>query len=62
MTAVGPDRRVGVCVIRADQERDGVLVITVSSTPDIEHDETRREVVPDIDGALAAVAAFLHAF
>ena len=57
----GP-RRTGVCVVRAEQEGDGVLVITVSSTPDVEHGETSREVVPGTDAALRAVAAFLHRF
>ena len=30
-------RRTGVCVVRAEQEGDGVLIITVSSTLDVEH-------------------------
>jgi hypothetical protein len=55
-------RRTGVCVVRAEQEGDGVLIITVSSTLDVELGETSREVVRDIDAALRALTAFLHRF
>ncbi|HEY7010014.1 MAG TPA: hypothetical protein VH395_13780 [Jatrophihabitantaceae bacterium] len=54
--------RTGVCVVRAEQEGDGVLVITVSSTLDVEIGETSREIVSGIDAALRALTTFLHRF
>jgi hypothetical protein len=48
--------------VRAEQEGDGVLVITVSSTLDVEIGETSREIVSGIDAALRALTTFLHRF
>jgi hypothetical protein len=55
-------RRTGVCVVRAEQEGDGVLIITVTSTPDVEYGRTSREIVAGTDAALRVVTAFLLRF
>jgi hypothetical protein len=55
-------RRTGVCVVRAEQEGDGVLIITVTSTPDVEYGNTSREIVAGTDAALRVVTAFLLRF
>ncbi|MEV7888637.1 hypothetical protein ACWD3I_20245 [Streptomyces sp. NPDC002817] len=54
--------RTGVCLIRIEVQRGGVLV-TVRQNPDIEQVSTERVLTfPDVESAVAAVREFLGHF
>jgi hypothetical protein len=54
--------RIGVCVIRVETQRSGVL-ITLRENPDVEQVSTERAIaVTDVDAAVEAVRDFLRSF